>query len=178
MTYSTVAEVRNALRVPTGGDWPDTWDDALRSTIEEVDRMIDSLCDGPILAPAEAASRVFTATHPTILVVDFFTGEPTVERVGGGVVNGWHADGREKPDRGRQILIGRWVTGARYKVTTRWGHPAISVTIRGASREQSARLFQRRSSAPSGDPIFDQTDFALDEDIIERLGPWRPSLII
>ncbi len=191
--YTTVEAVRAALRAPNVGEWaPEgVQESQLEQLIETAEAMIDSHCGGPILAPAEASARVFTATHSRLLMVDFFAETPTsVERLNprtraseSPVTRFW-PDGNFGATRGLNTLagggVGGWRVGYEYRVTTRWGHPAIDPQVRTAARMQTATLYHRDSSplglvtGPDGSMAYAAK---LNPEVIRMLADFSPTLV-
>ncbi len=189
--YTTVEAVRAALRAPNVGEWaPEgVQESQIEQLIETAEAMIDSHCGGPILAAAEASARVFTATHSRLLMVDFFAEtperidrlNPLTRAVEDRVIRFW-PDGHFGATRGLNTLVsGRgWRLGTDYRVTTRWGHPAIDPQVRTAARMQTATLYHRDSSplglvtGPDGSMAYAAK---LNPEVIRMLADFSPALV-
>jgi len=162
--YATVDDVKLALRSPAEGGWQDggVWDDAISRALSSAEDLVDQACGRSFdAAPQLASDRIFQYNSGRLLLTDDFVGEPSavaalpLGRSPGFSLQTWQWAVRVTPTEGGwpsrhlDVLGSGWLNRHRYKVTARFGWPAVPDAIRQASIQLAMRIF-REQDAPLG----------------------------
>jgi hypothetical protein len=190
--YSTLAEVKAALRIPSA----DTQDDALlEMAVESASRLVDGHC-ARYFYNAGTAARYFVADNDYLTNIDdaiTITQVATDTSADGTYDIVWQADDYQlEPLNGRvdglvvpynavraigDYTFPIWGGEGLVKVTGTWGWSAIPTAIKQATIIQSSRIFKRLDSPlgvlSSPDLGFIRVGSRLDPDVAQLVDNYR-----
>jgi hypothetical protein len=190
--YSTLAEVKAALRIPSA----DTQDDALlEMAVESASRLVDGHC-ARYFYNAGTAARYFVADNDYLTNIDdaiTITQVATDTSADGTYDIVWQADDYQlEPLNGRvdglvvpynairaigDYTYPIWGGEGLVKVTGTWGWSAIPTAIKQATIIQSSRIFKRLDSPlgvlSSPDLGFIRVGSRLDPDVAQLVDTYR-----
>ena len=190
--YSTLAEVKAALRIPSA----DTQDDALlEMAVESASRLVDGHC-ARYFYNAGTAARYFVADNDYLTNIDdaiTITQVATDTSADGTYDIVWQADDYQlEPLNGRvdglvvpynavraigDYTFPIWGGEGLVKVTGTWGWSAIPTAIKQATIIQSSRIFKRLDSPlgvlSSPDLGFIRVGSRLDPDVAQLVDTYR-----
>jgi hypothetical protein len=190
--YSTLAEVKAALRIPSA----DTQDDALlEMAVESASRLVDGHC-ARYFYNAGTAARYFVADNDYLTNIDdaiTITQVATDTSADGTYDIVWQADDYQlEPLNGRvdglvvpynavraigDYTFPIWGGEGLVKVTATWGWSAIPTAIKQATIIQSSRIFKRLDSPlgvlSSPDLGFIRVGSRLDPDVAQLVDNYR-----